>query len=1822
MLGFETARGASGSVSDVEKQTHSGEKDDGHILHDLKAHRTVVRRNLTKATRALSELYEASPPPGQDDLSLAIFKLEKVITEYNGLIAKLLNFGEEEDGSQIGDAEDMVFKASRLLRRLEKRDETSERSSARQSHRRSCSDRNSGSSEGSSCRDSGQGFGHAFKYKVSSLPQFSGDHTKFPEWWSVFKIVHEERESVLPTIKKFLLLKDCLRGPAAELLAGKRVTEENYHHLISELKEQYGNPLHQISLFSTQLLGMNNAQNNAESLRRLLSEFETSCRELETLFEEMGISDGKAGKRQCADCQGISTEQTKRIMNMFLAPLLLSKLPDELSLLWKRKCEKPKDVFELEGLLSFVRKEVRSRECPEKTHASGACVKGFPETGGSRRRTATTVGLVNQEQQGGGGGCVVCGLLDHTSIYKCNAFISLSVPQRREEARKKGLCYVCLGTKHGARSCRSSGCRVKACGGRHHTWLHEDRCSRRPKDPNEEKESKGMKRDLRKSEPLSDLSTEEALPHYSTVEQASGKIMLMTAIVDAVNPKTGLRQTVKILVDGGSSRTYVRKSLMEDLGLEVEGRSTFTSLLFGERRSAETSYEVVALRLEGVVTQGEVELRALATDRLAHPIRPMKIQFSTGNSFRMAFADDGRNIEQIDVLIGADHYWDVMLPEPPIFGRPNFVPSIFGFMTHGPTLGRSKLERQYLNLEAEENELRSLWELEAMGISPSEESEAEVTVTFNSEKGRYEAKLPWRSSDRPRENLLTATQRLNSVVRKMTEEEKREYNRYVHDLETDGVIEKVVGETKNGVFFLPHFAIRREGKRIRVVFDGSAGINQFLEVGPNLLQGLLKVLVQARFWKCLAQGDVKAAFHQVEIAEEDRDFLSLLWEGHRFRFVRVPFGLCCSPAILNVTMKELRDRFSKDYPDTVNKLESGTYVDDVVAGGNDDEEREDFVSESSYVFGQGGLCLYKWRFSKSIDPGEVHMGSLLGLKWDRGKDVLMVDTTRVLCEESVMEGLTRRKLVSSVSRVFDPLGFCAPWTIRGRILIQEAWKCGGRWDDPVACEVATEWKKWAKETISCPLIGCERFTALQGNSELHVFSDASKDSYAACVYLVTGDVGVLLAARARVTPLHRMTIPRLELLGCFLGVKLLTQIKQNHVGLEELPVTFWTDSTVALYWIQNEKLMLKTFVRNRVKEIRKTPGEWRHVPGTMNPADIASRGLTLSALKEHPLWWNGPSFLVRGRKNWPPIPNLDSESIVDEEEKKTTVLLIEDSIESTADDEADDLFPLEDESRLEQVIRKTALVTRFVKNCKASVLNRHLPPEEQQELKRGRISVEEMEEARNYWLRRSQSVGFRNEMKALEQRKEISRLTKLGYFRPFLDPDTGLLMGLPRNGEPPLPILWINDRFGRLTFEAEHRRMFHGGAAATLTAVRERYHVPKGRVMAKQVVADCRRCRRYRARPSGSPEGLLPENRVKPARPFSICGADFFGPLHLNEEGKVWVLILSCAVIRGVHLEMVTDQSAEQVSLALRRFVARRGVPKVIYSDNAKTFKCLSKIVPWEWKFIPEKAPWHGGFYERLIAVVKNCLKITFHGCALSRVALETAVTEVEAAVNSRPLTYVGTTGDPFPLTPAQFLYGVQPMEDTSVPQGCFAVGKQWRARLRVAQAFWGRFEREYLTLLRTWRRKSAPPFPPVYPGDVVLVKGTEKTPRSNWPLARVVSLVIGRKEPHAAVIWLNGRETRRPLEHLYPIEGSVEEPSISDNVRIRCDDHVEKEGVRYDVKVGQTEVKNEAVSHSSNGGTSGILPVMENSLPPEPNVFITRSGRSVRPYRRTDFEY
>ena len=219
-----------------------------------------------------------------------------------------------------------------------------------------------------------------------------------------------------------------------------------------------------------------------------------------------------------------------------------------------------------------------------------------------------------------------------------------------------------------------------------------------------------------------------------------------------------------------------------------------------------------------------------------------------------------------------------------------------------------------------------------------------------------------------------------------------------------------------------------------------------------------------------------------------------------------------------------------------------------------------------------------------------------------------------------------------------------------------------------------------------------------------------------------------------------------------------------------------------------------------------------------------------------------------------------------------------------------------------------------------------------------------------------------------------------------------------------------------------------------LNSLRNTYWILGARYLCKRVKRECISCQKLDAPKSNQIMAPLPEDRVVQSSPFSVSGLDHGGPLYCVDQigKKLYVLLFTCASTRATHLELVDSLSSETTVLAIRRFIARRGMPRMFMSDNAKGFvaardtllKLFGPEGP-EWKFIAPRAPWWGGMWERMVGTMKSALKKSVGNRCLTQRELETCLHEIEACLNSRPLSFVGSDlEDGAALTPAHFLLG------------------------------------------------------------------------------------------------------------------------------------------------------------------------------------------------------
>jgi hypothetical protein len=344
-----------------------------------------------------------------------------------------------------------------------------------------------------------------------------------------------------------------------------------------------------------------------------------------------------------------------------------------------------------------------------------------------------------------------------------------------------------------------------------------------------------------------------------------------------------------------------------------------------------------------------------------------------------------------------------------------------------------------------------------------------------------------------------------------------------------------------------------------------------------------------------------------------------------------------------------------------------------------------------------------------------------------------------------------------------------------------------------------------------------------------------------------------------------------------------------------------------------------------------------------------------------------------------------------------------------------------------------------------------------------------------------------------------------------------------------------------------------------MASLRASYWIVNLRRLAKGVKRECFNCQRVDTQVCSQPLAPLPKLRVTEAPPFTVTGVDFTGHLFCKDfpGKKFYVCLFTCAVVRAIHLELTDSLTTADFLLALRRFAARRGLPSVLYSDNAQTFvgaeaeltAFFGHLSP-EWKKIAPRSPWWGGFWERLVGSVKASLRKSIGSRSLTRSELETTLHEIEGCINSRPLCFTGDDIDSDrPLTPNHFLLGKGAGFQAKVLEDLDAVSsnvlsEREQTRRRMLDHFWKVWRNEYLVNLPVVRNKSGI-HGNLEIGSLVLIK-EDNTPRMQWDLGVVTELYKGKDDIVRSVkLHTTSGPRIRAIQRLYDLEIVKNDPSL-----------------------------------------------------------------------------
>ena len=1104
------------------------------------------------------------------------------------------------------------------------------------------------------------------------------------------------------------------------------------------------------------------------------------------------------------------------------------------------------------------------------------------------------------------------------------------------------------------------------------------------------------------------------------------------------------------------------------------------------------------------------------------------------------------------------------------------------------------------------------------------------------EDGHYEMPLPLkRNNVSLPNNRAVAMQRLKGLRSKLVRNDafRRDYVTFMEATVANGHAEKVPADElqlNNGrVWYLPHHGVYHPKKpdKIRVVFDCSAEfggevLNSHLLQGPDMTNSLTGLLCRFRRKPVALSCDIQNMFNQVGVNTDDRNYLRFLWwengdvnqEPQEYRMTTHLFGARSSPASAMFALRKTADSYEDEYGgEAAEFVRRNFYIDDGIASVDSEEEAVRLINSTREMCARGGFQLHKLLSNrvnvlKSVPPEsrcsglqslDVGTGSLpvqraLGVEWDTETDALQFSV------QPNKKPATRRGILSTVSSIFDPLGFISPLILRGKQILKELCRDGLGWDDPVPDDVLTIWSEWLSEletlsTLHIPRCYTPSDFGVVKRAELHHFSDASTQGYGQCSYLrlVNERDEVccrLVMSKARVTPSKPVTIPRLELTAALISVQVSCFLRKE-LDFDDITEFFWTDSKVTLGYIANEARRFHVFVGNRVQQIREhtEPHQWRYVESKMNPADVASRGANAVELRDSVLWWNGPAFL----SSTDPLPESDVSTSVEQGDPEvrrvaqTATAFHAAALETTHF--ASLTERLERFSDWHRAKRAVALCLRYMDVLRGRCHSVGQP-----------LTVEDLQTAETCIVLAAQEEAFQEELKILKKpdeegrretegkTKTVKRTSKLHRLDPFVRADGAICVGgRIRRADLPLTqlhpvVLPRTGHITRLIVDHCHRGTHHAGRGMTIAEIRSAgYWIVGVRGAVSRHILNCVACKKIRGTPQGQKMSDLPEDRLNPAEPFTYSAVDLFGPFYVKErrsELKRWGVMFTCMASRAVHIETANTLSTDSFLNAFRRFVGRRGPVRTLRCDRGTNFvggkkaledalkemdtdkirrELLKTNCDWvEFEMNVPCASHMGGAWERMIRSARASLSavLTSHAEQLDDEVLRTVMVEVEAVINSRPLPFPEMTQVDVvePLTPSQIL--TQKTKQVLPPPGSFQSAdaycrQRWRRVQYLTNQFWFRWRAEVLPSLQE-RRRWTETRSNLQPGDVVLLIEAD-TPRNCWPLGRVMATIPSQDGlTRKAKVLVSGRELERPVHKLITL---VQQPLQSDADRRPC---------------------------------------------------------------------
>lgn len=870
----------------------------------------------------------------------------------------------------------------------------------------------------------------------------------------------------------------------------------------------------------------------------------------------------------------------------------------------------------------------------------------------------------------------------------------------------------------------------------------------------------------------------------------------------------------------------------------------------------------------------------------------------------------------------------------------------------------------------------------------------------------------------------------------------------------------VVSDVGGGKFYLPHHCVTRDSltTKVRPVFDASVktkladgkpgkSLNNYLHVGKKLQTDMQSVLLSFQLHEFAIIADIRKLFLQIEIVEEHKKFLRFLFRespNHpikEFQFNRLVFGLSSSPFLAQAS---LRLSASKE-PEVLKLITESFYIDDLLKSFPNLDDGARIINLTIATLNKNKFQMHKFAsnsnellskiegFSSSDDiisciPDDT-VGTL-GLKWKTSSDTFSY-SVRKIAEPAKY---TKRTILSMLASIYDPIGWLSCVIVPFRLLYQEVCSTCKEWDTEITDDIKMRWLKLKGELFHLETLEIPRWTLAKPGCQLQLIgsSDASEKCAASLVYLkVLSENSVhikLLAGKTKISPLGKqITLPKLELLAAEMLVSLIVKIaKALEIEINEENTILFSDSQVVLSWLKDVDIYRrKVYIASRVIRMNnQVPSQcWHYIKSASNSADIPSRGLLCSQLKDCKLYWEGPQWWHERELTFP------EEKFSTELELKKEFLQVNTLLEVN---EISDIEEITSKySSYDKLLRITAILLRWKSKG------------------RGLLTVEEINNAELRIVKQIQLKYFKEEIEKVKKGRSLR--PELKMLSPYIDKE-GILRVLGRlqhfnelsyaQQHPAiLPSMFqrLNDKTVKVNFieryvEKIHKELRHSGPKMVTAHIRTKFWIISVSKAVKNVISNCLTCFYQKPEENIQLMGPIQRKTIEMSSAFVNCIADLAGPFEIKSDNlrsaktyKSYVILFACKYTKALHLELVSSATSKNFLNALKRFTSRRGICHTLQLDNGTNFKGGYNILEKEFKqllssseeeianellkskitinFIPPYSPHLNGQIERNVKNFKFHLKRVFdYKQTLTYEDFHTLIVEIEGILNSKPL--------------------------------------------------------------------------------------------------------------------------------------------------------------------------------------------------------------------------